>query len=271
MIRRRALLPGSILAGCFLLIVMFSPTAGAVPAGGNGRLPAAINYAALGDSLTSAAYAGDEAYAVQYKRDIDADLHAVTTLTNLGIPGWTSTDLLHSVRNDQHFRDAIAEADIITIMIGAVDFFFAWGEHGSGTCGGDDQEDCMRALAETFRSNLVQIVSELQSLNRKTDLVVRLSELFYPAIGDPTTDPANNMYRRYLQQMNQDIHTLADQHEFGVARVYRAFHGDATWHGAFANGLILPDAVHPTVLGFSAIAGAFRELGYAPLDADAGR
>lgn len=54
-------------------------------------------------------------------------------VTNLGVPGWTSTDLLNAVKTNPIFKRSLKEADAVTLDIGSNDLLQAAGLTGTST------------------------------------------------------------------------------------------------------------------------------------------
>src|SRR3989344_4717251 len=77
-----------------------------------------INYVALGDSITQGFWTVDKNYVTLYKNSISSDLGLSVSLINLGFSGWTSTDLLNALNNDQNYITNVGNADLVSVMIG---------------------------------------------------------------------------------------------------------------------------------------------------------
>ncbi|MCA1716611.1 MAG: hypothetical protein LC781_07030 [Actinobacteria bacterium] len=73
------------------------------------------NYVALGDSLAAGMGASYEGYVDRFAAYLKADTGAQVSVTNLGRNGQTSSGLLHALRNDPSWRQAVGEADVLTI------------------------------------------------------------------------------------------------------------------------------------------------------------
>ncbi len=223
-----------------------------------------VNYVALGDSITSGFFAGNNAYVVLYENYLAADLGVTVSLHNLGVSGWTSSDLVLAVFFDSTYRSQLQGADIVTIMIGYNDFYSGRLSYINNTCGGADNQDCLRNTVTTFRSNFSATLSEIQSLNTK--LTLRVADNYYSQIASDYANGWGPVLNPYLSQLNNYIRDEAAVYGYAVANVHQAYNGVGGLDDPIVKGYILQDNVHPTNLGFQVIADQFRSLGYAPLN-----
>lgn len=92
-------------------------------------------YAALGDSLAVGVLA-ERGYVPRYQQHIQAGTVKTVILTNLGVNGWQSSDLLAALRSDARFRNAVRRAQVVTWDIGGNDLRAVRLEFIRGTCGG---------------------------------------------------------------------------------------------------------------------------------------
>ncbi len=220
------------------------------------------NYAALGDSLAAGTGASYKGYVDRYADYLQIDTGARINVTNLGRNGQTSSELLYALRNDPASRQAIEEADVITVNIGINDLGRAAQSYENGTCGGTDNQGCLRAAAETVKGNWTAITAELLSLRSTSDTIIRVAGLGYtPYLGtEKVTDirPGNGelndpqIFEAYLDEVNRHISITASNNGIPYAEVY------------LDKGYISPDGVHPNDEGYEVIAERLRELGYSP-------
>jgi len=219
--------------------------------------PVSWNYVALGDSLAVGTGASYKGYVDRYADYLEADTGARVNVTNLGQDGQTSPELLYALRNDPSLRQAVEEADVVTINIGINDLGGAALVYENGTCGGADNQDCLRAAAETVKGNWNAITAELLSLRSTSDTIVRVAGLGYTPYLDTeeTFDgrPSDfQVFKPYLDEVNRHISTMASDSGIPYAEV----HLDQVY--------ISPDGVHPNDEGYEVIAERLRELGYNP-------
>ncbi len=226
---------------------------------------AVLSYVALGDSITKGEYGdGSPSFAERYADYASADLDASVRLTNLGVNGLTSAGLLHLVRTDPSFRQAIANADLITLLIGYNDYFHARKSLYNGSCH-DDGQDCLNASLTTYQSNLHEIIAEIQRLNTPEDTVLRLGD-FYNSLMKFDRDPAKRVVLvATMDEASRIVHAEGSAAGVSVANVYDAFNGPDGVEDPISEGHMIDDSLHPTGTGYELIATAFRERGYTPL------
>jgi lysophospholipase L1-like esterase len=226
--------------------------------------PASWNYVALGDSLAAGTGASYEGYVDRYAAYLEDDTGAQVSVTNLGRNGQTSSELLYALRNDPSWRRAVGGADVLTVNIGINDLGRATETYENGTCGGADDQDCLREAVETTEGNWNAIIAELLSLRSTNDTIIRAAGLGYTPYllsaeeapdGGPSDGALNDfqLFEPYLDEVNHHIATTASDNDIPLAEVH------------LDQGYISQDGVHPNDEGYEVIAGRLRELGYSPL------
>ena len=224
--------------------------------------PASLNYVALGDSLAVGLRA-DRGYVDRYADYLKADTGAQVSVVNLGQSGETSSQLLYALRNDSFSRQAISAANVITFNIGINDLGHASEAYENGTCGGDDNQECLRAAVETFKEDWNAIIAELLGLRSTRDTIIRTAGLGYTpyVFIDEASDtrPSSGrldgfrILKPYVDEANRHVAATATDNDIPYAEVY------------LDEGDISPDGVHPNDEGYQVIADQLRELGYSPL------
>jgi lysophospholipase L1-like esterase len=220
------------------------------------------NYVALGDSLAAGTGASYGGYVDRYAAYLEADTGTRVSVTNLGRNGLTSPELLLALREDASWRRAVGEADVLTVNIGLNDLGRAVAVYENGTCGGADNQDCLREVVETVEWNWNAIIAELLGLRSTSDTIIRTAGLGYTPYLDPeeAADGGSNgelndlqVFEPYLDEVNRHIATTASDNGIPYAEV------------RLDRGYISQDRVHPNDEGYEVIAGRLRELGYTPL------
>ena len=207
--------------------------------------PASWDYVALGDSL-AAGVGAERGYVERYADHVRADTGARVRVVNLGVSGRTSAELLRSLRGDPSTRGALREAEVITLNIGINDLGRAGEAYENGSCGGADEEECLRAAVEEVKGNWDAIVAEISSLRPADNTIIRTAGLGYvPRVG--------GVYGPYLDDVNRHIATTAKENGIPYAEIHLSEEG------------MSPDGVHPNGAGYEVIARELRELGYRPL------
>ena len=143
--------------------------------------PASWDYVALGDSLATG-YGAFKGYVPRYEAHIETDTGVAVTRTNLGQNGWTSSQLLSALRNDPKFRRATREAEIVTWNIGGNDLRAARKSYKKGTCGGPDNQDCLRAGVAKLKTNWNAITAEVLELRSTRNTIVRTMDIYNPYV-----------------------------------------------------------------------------------------
>jgi lysophospholipase L1-like esterase len=233
-----------------------------------------VLYTALGDSIGFGLFApiGD-GYVPAYSRRVEADTGANVTLVNTSIPGWTSGDLLGAIRGNILFRVSVATSAIVTVNIGGNDLLGARRSYGDRTCGGPDNQDCLRAAVATFRANWNAILNEVLSLRSTNNTIIRTMDIYNPYVNEDRArdtwpnDQGNDFQvaKIYLDQINNHIAATSGARNIPCARVYLAFNGPNGDIDAGDQGLIAFDGLHPNGRGHARIAELLSNLGYSPL------
>ena len=221
-----------------------------------------LSYVAIGDSL-AVGVGADKGYVARYADLIEADTGARVNLTNRGKSGETSSELLYALRNDSSLRQTLSTADVITFNIGINDLGHAGEAYENGTCGGADDQNCLRAAVETFKENWDAVITELLSLRSSSDTAIRTAGLGYTPYDytdeAPGTRPSNGnlddsrIFKPYVNEANSHIATTAASNDIPYVEVY------------LNKEDISGDGVHPNDEGYRVIADRLRELGYSPL------
>jgi lysophospholipase L1-like esterase len=232
--------------------------------GAGAPTPATWPYTALGDSLAVGILAS-QGYVSRYDQYVQADTGNSVPLSDLGQNGWTSADLLSALKNNQQLRSAVAHASVITWDIGGNDLLRARVAFYSGSCGGSDNQDCLRSAVSTFGANWDAIVAQIVSLRSPGSAILRTMDVYNPFVAEDQASGNFALLNAYLDQVNQHIATSADRNGIPFAQVHQAFNGSSGNQDAAAAGLISIDGVHPNDNGHKVIADLLRRLGYAPL------
>ena len=153
----------------------------------------ALRYVAFGDSWSAGEHCNGCRHFVElWADDLETLSGRTVQLTNytgerersLG-DGKDSTTLLRAVRDDETTRAAIADADVILISTGPNEFGLAVEPIQSGTCGGADDADCIRALGERWSANFDAILDEIVALRSGRPTVIRLVNGANPFVSYP--------------------------------------------------------------------------------------
>jgi lysophospholipase L1-like esterase len=222
-------------------------------------------YTALGDSLGAGLYDSQGGYAVRFRNYVQADTGASVTLNNRAVSGWTSAQLLNALRTDEILRTEIANSQIITWNIGANDFQDALTRFQTGSCGGADNQDCIRATVANFKTNWNAIVAQILALRSPTNTIIRTMDNYNPAVDLARAFGVFEIIKPYFDDVNRFIFLSALNNRILPARVYHAFNGINGETDAGRRGYLSSDGIHPNDTGHDIIAAELRALGYQPL------
>jgi lysophospholipase L1-like esterase len=249
-----------------------------LPSKASAAVAATLNYTAMGDSLAYGILDLERGgYVPRYGSFVQADTGSTVLLKNLGQNGWTSTRLLNALRTDANFRSSVASSQVVTWDIGGNDFLRNMDDYRNGTCGGADNQNCLRDAAAAFKANWNDIITEIISLRSTGNTLIRTMDIYNPfvkaqkASDSWTGDGGLNDFqviKPYLDDANKHIATTAAANNIPCAKVYQAFNGPNGDEDAGDKGYISvydPSGVHPNELGHAVIASLFRGLGYVPL------
>ncbi|MFN8497071.1 MAG: GDSL-type esterase/lipase family protein [Anaerolineae bacterium] len=267
-----------------LLFVSVAPAGAARPEAADATT---WKYTALGDSL--AVGVGSSAcvfaifscngYVSRYKTAAQSAAGVSITLTNLGQSGWTSVNLLSALRSNTSFSTNVRASQVVTIDIGGNDLKNARQSYKNKTCGGADNQNCLRNAVNTFKTNYAAILDKVLTLRSTSNTIIRTMDLYNPYVAADsaanTTPDANEIapykgndfvvFKAYLDDVNTYIATTSTAKGIPFARVYKDFNGLNGTDDPVRAGLIYSDGLHPNDAGYQRIANQFAALNYAPL------
>lgn len=206
---------------------------------------AAWDYVALGDSL-AAGVGARRGYVDRFAEHLRKDTGARVRVVNLGRSGQTSSQLLYDLRNDTSMRRFIGGAEVVTFNIGINDLGHASRGYESGSCGGTENERCLRAAVEEVEDNWDAVIEEILGLRSTKEAIIRTTGLGY-------TPRVDGVFEPYLVEVNRHIAATAADESIPYAEVH------------LGGEDMSPDGVHPNDEGYRVIAVRLRELGYEPL------
>ena len=200
------------------------------------------DYVALGDSL-AVGVGAERGYVDRYAAHLRNDTGARVKVSNFGVSGQTSSELLDALRRDESMRRAIEGAEVVTFNIGINDLGHAGRSHENGSCGGPQNQRCLRTAVEKVEENWDAVIEEILHLRSTNEAIVRTAGLGY-------TPRVDGMFEPYLAKVNRHIAASATDNGIPYAQVSLGEEG------------ISPDGVHPNDRGYEVIADRLRELGY---------
>jgi lysophospholipase L1-like esterase len=211
----------------------------------SGQETVSWDYVALGDSL-AAGVGAERGYVDRYAAHLRNDTGARVRVSNFGVSGQTSSELLDALRGDESMRRAIEGAEVVTFNIGINDLGRAGAAYEEGTCGGEDGEECLREAVEAVKDNWDAIATELLGLRSTGDTIIRTPGLGY-------TPQAEEKLEHYVSEVNRHIASTTRSKAVPYVEI------------PAGEIFMSPDGVHPNDAGYATIADRLRSLGFGPL------
>ncbi len=173
-------------------------------------------------------------------------------VTNLGVPGWTSADLLYALKTNPVFKKSLKSADVVILDIGSNDLLQASGltqiTQSQTPIGLTPELQQKLLLAEKqYAINLSAIISNIK---KQTNAPIIVYNLFNPfgKSSDPLQASLHQLGEQIIPAVNsQIIKPLALLTRSKLADAYTAFNGKQAVY-------IIPGDVHPNVAGHKALA-----------------
>jgi lysophospholipase L1-like esterase len=191
--------------------------------------------------------------------------HHATQVRNLGVPGWTTSDLVSALRPGGNVARRLPGADIVTITIGANDMSRARNEWAHDEC-----VDCFARVAASVRTNVAEIIRLVRARVGTRPLEVLVTTYWNvfkepPAAGrdDPDGPGYVEMAELATSRANHAICAAAKQRHAACVDLYRPFKG--AHGGRDATGLLAPDRDHPDAAGHQLIASTLAAYGWREL------
>jgi lysophospholipase L1-like esterase len=230
-----------------------------VPAGSTLGKPGNPIYLAVGDSLAAGVGVTDkrEDFVSRFHAYLEKQTGQQLGLTNLGISGESTSTMLTAGQLQKALATIKADPKgvrVLTLGIGANDLL---GHVASPACQTDptgiECQSRLRAALTAFPPNFKRITSQLASaIDPSTQVIVmNVYNPFNFGIGVP----AEQMSNQTVKSLNDAIAAEAKAHGWQVADA-----GGAIGDRAAALTSILNGDVHPTALGYQAIAYAFTQV-----------
>ena len=231
-----------------------------------------FRYTSLGDSIAFGIWAlPSQGYPFRYMRHLEADTGVELQIIPLGVPGWTSSDLVNALRQGGWFRFATFISEVVTFNIGGNDLRAARSAYKAQVCGDADNQQCLRAGVAAFKANWDGIIQEIKSLRSGRPTIIRTMDIYNPFV---TVDQASDSWpgdgmndfqalNPYLSEVNAHIAASSAANGILVAPIHLTFNGASGAEDPAAKGYISFDGFHPNGLGHRVMGQLLRGLGYA--------
>lgn len=173
-------------------------------------------------------------------------------VTNLGVPGWTSADLLNAVKSNQVFKKLLKRADVITLDIGNNDLLQASGLSQVMQTQTPIQltPELQQKLLLTEKQLAINLSAIIINIKKQTDAPIILYNLYNPfgTSSNPFLESLHVFGEQLITGVNaQIINPLALLSGSSLADAYTAFNGNQAAY-------ILPGDIHPSPAGHKALA-----------------
>ncbi|HEY3408941.1 MAG TPA: SGNH/GDSL hydrolase family protein [Propionicimonas sp.] len=129
---------------------------------------AALHVVGIGDSVMAGTNCNCETIMTGFAHAVADRTGRDVTAANLGVPGYTTSDVLDQLRNDADARSEVANADILIVIIGANDLgdaFDSWNES-------DCDATCYQPQVDAMQSRLASVLSLVRSLRAGQPMTV---------------------------------------------------------------------------------------------------
>jgi len=236
-----------------------------VSAIGGGCTDRTCDYVALGSSIP-AGLGVEKSYVDYYAELIERDLGVHVEVHDFSRHGQSATVLLSRLRKSEELRDAIRQAEVVTIWTGWNDLWQELDLYGREECGGEDNLDCIREETANLKTDFDAIFDEILSLTSVQDTHVLVAETDIPVVKswkykgwfDTLQGPCYEEWRAHMVG-------AAEARGFTVVATYHALNGP---HGDLPldASIVQSDAIHFNEKGHRLLAEMHRAAGYGPLE-----
>jgi len=122
----------------------------------------------IGDSVMSGTNCDCETIMTGFAHAMADRTGRDVTATNLGVPGYTTSDLLDQLHQDANARRQVANADILIVIIGANDLSDAFDSWNQGDCA----VSCYQPQVDAMATRLGAVLSLVRSLRANQPMTV---------------------------------------------------------------------------------------------------
>jgi hypothetical protein len=219
--------------------------------------PIAWDYVVLGDSVAST-------FPRHYADHIEADLGVEVTTHHWYRADQSSAAMLRALRDYEDVRSDIREAEVVTFFVSPKHLQWPAADYDAGTCGGSDNQDCLREALALLKADTDAIITEILALRSTSDAIIRTMTYYNPRVNAWNTEGSFGDLNPYWVAHNEYLIQAASEHNIPVVRVDLAFNGPNLDEDPSDKGYV-SDGWHPNPEGAALIAELLRELGYEPL------
>lgn len=179
--------------------------------------------------------------------------------------GLSGEDMLDALRNNEKLRQDVRDAEVIIFDVPR-GVFRAARRYMNGkfeTCGGPDNQDCLRESLNTYKEHTDAIIAEIVSLRSPSDALIRTIDAYtYWPVTESKAIGSFEVVNQYWQEANDYLIQVATENHIPVARTHEAFNGPNGDEDPVEKGYVEKDAIHPTEKGKQLMAEIMRAVGY---------
>jgi lysophospholipase L1-like esterase len=212
-----------------------------------------ITVVGIGDSVTAGATCSCKTFVELYATGLASERGLRTSSVNLGVGGWTSSQLLRSLTTPGAFRDQVAKSDILLVTIGANDLVPL--ESGQAS---DCTTTCYSTLVQSVGHNVELVVAAARAAQPEhppTILVTNYWNVFQD--GDVGTAENGGSFQSWSDTLtraaNAQICEGARRAGATCVDLYNPFKGDGSKN---PTSNLAADGDHPNSAGHQLIASA---------------
>ena len=228
-----------------------SPSGTMTPTSASRGVNRPVTVVGIGDSVTAGSNCNCETFLKLYATDLASQRGLRTSSVNLGVGGWTGSQLLRSLTTPGAFRDQVAKSDILLVTIGANDLVPLQSRQPSGCT-----TTCFSPLVESVGHNVELIVAAARAAqpdHPPTILVTNYWNVFQD--GDVGTAENGGSFQSWSDLLtraaNAQICDAARRSGAACVDLYGPFKGDGSTN---PTSQLAADGDHPSSAGHQLIA-----------------
>jgi lysophospholipase L1-like esterase len=228
-----------------------TPSSAPTPSSAVASVGRAVTVVGIGDSVTTGTNCNCETFVGLYATGLASQRGLRTSSVNLGVSGWTSSQLLKSLTQPGAFRDQVAKADILLVTIGANDLVSLESSQPGGCA-----TACYGPLIESVGQNVEQIVAAAKATrpdHPPTILVTDYWNVFQD--GDVGTAENGQAFQSWSDLLTRAesaaVCTAARRGGATCVSLYGPFKGNGSKN---PTALLAADGDHPSATGHQLIA-----------------
>jgi lysophospholipase L1-like esterase len=228
----------------------------------------ALEVTALGDSVTAGTRCDCEPFPELYADARRRNDRVPVEITNDGVAGQTSADVLAELQDDRAVQADVAGANVVVLTIGANDFGPDYGPVTAGRCGEDDALACARPALAALADRLPRILARIDRLRNHQPTAVLVTG-YWNVFEDGDVAAASmtpsglTISDRLTRASNAVTATATTKAHDTYVDLYAPFKGESAEKNP--TSLLADDGDHPNAAGHRLIARTLVAAGLAPL------